>query len=174
MMYHINPTRGMSNLRSVISMYLLTLVENFSHILFIHQVLEWSLYLTLALEQQFVSVRSYTLMQTTVRNSRVRNWNWWAGRVFLMVGSGGFVWAFAKMQSLQQSVIDRNATSAVPTAKVQSLSPSGAAGFAVKAIYDYTAADKDEVSVLIGEELEEWKGQSLRIFLCTGRGFVTP
>lgn len=25
------------------------------------------------------------------------------------------------------------------------VSPSGAAGFAVKAIYDYTAADKDEV-----------------------------
>ncbi|VDP18816.1 unnamed protein product [Heligmosomoides polygyrus] len=45
----------------------------------------------------------------------------------------------------------RNATSAVPTAKVQSLSPSGAAGFAVKAIYDYTAADKDEVSFLEGD-----------------------
>ncbi|KAK6060049.1 SH3 domain protein [Cooperia oncophora] len=33
----------------------------------------------------------------------------------------------------------------------KSLSPSGAAGFAVKAIYDYTAADKDEVSFLEGD-----------------------
>ncbi|CAJ0598809.1 unnamed protein product [Cylicocyclus nassatus] len=36
----------------------------------------------------------------------------------------------------------------VPKAAV---SPSGAAGFAVKAIYDYTAADKDEVSFMEGD-----------------------
>lgn len=35
--------------------------------------------------------------------------------------------------------------------KTQPFSPSGAAGFAVKAIYDYTAADKDEVSFLEGD-----------------------
>ncbi|XGW17933.1 hypothetical protein V3C99_002494 [Haemonchus contortus] len=33
----------------------------------------------------------------------------------------------------------------------KSLSPGGNAGFAVKAIYDYTAADKDEVSFLEGD-----------------------
>ncbi|KAK6743309.1 hypothetical protein RB195_010519 [Necator americanus] len=37
------------------------------------------------------------------------------------------------------------------TTKVSAISPSGAAGFAVKAIYDYTAADKDEVSFLEGD-----------------------
>ncbi|KHJ93822.1 SH3 domain protein [Oesophagostomum dentatum] len=40
---------------------------------------------------------------------------------------------------------------AATNAKTPALSPSGAAGFAVKAIYDYTAADKDEVSFLEGD-----------------------
>ncbi|WKX99738.1 hypothetical protein Q1695_014537 [Nippostrongylus brasiliensis] len=44
----------------------------------------------------------------------------------------------------------RNATGG-GGAKGQALSASGAAGFAVKAIYDYTAADKDEVSFLEGD-----------------------
>ncbi|XGW17932.1 hypothetical protein V3C99_002494 [Haemonchus contortus] len=42
-----------------------------------------------------------------------------------------------------------NETSKKNAAK--SLSPGGNAGFAVKAIYDYTAADKDEVSFLEGD-----------------------
>ncbi|VDM68266.1 unnamed protein product [Strongylus vulgaris] len=39
--------------------------------------------------------------------------------------------------------LGNRSTAGVP--KATALSPSGAAGFAVKAIYDYTAADKDEV-----------------------------
>ncbi|PIO62347.1 SH3 domain protein [Teladorsagia circumcincta] len=46
--------------------------------------------------------------------------------------------------------LDFTERNAAPGA-AKSLSPSGAAGFAVKAIYDYTAADKDEVSFLEGD-----------------------
>uniref|UniRef100_A0A1I7XSU3 LIM and SH3 domain protein F42H10.3 n=1 Tax=Heterorhabditis bacteriophora TaxID=37862 RepID=A0A1I7XSU3_HETBA len=60
---------------------------------------------------------------------------------------------FAEEVANRQPVLNGGTTSANGSNNIRSsvLSSSGAAGFAVKAIYDYTAADKDEISFLEGD-----------------------